>query len=107
MDQTKRTMVKIVFQHGGRTIAVHAKRARGLMVRFAALHNIQEIEGLKAFDLEGYSYQPEQSTYDDMGGAKSILDKSSTSETNNKAKKKKLQQPTLVFDRPGTWKKPK
>ena len=107
MDQTKRTMVKIVFQHGGRTIAVHAKRARGLMVRFAALHNIQEIEGLKAFDLEGYSYQPEQSTYDDMGGAKSILDKSSTSETNTKAKKKKLQQPTLVFDRPGTWKKPK
>lgn len=43
---------------GGRykVIPFHAKRARGLMTRFAALHKLTEPEGLKAFDLEGYAY---------------------------------------------------
>ncbi|QLI81048.1 peroxide stress protein YaaA [Chitinibacter fontanus] len=35
-------------------ISFYAKRARGLMVRYAALHNIRQAEQLKAFDLEGY-----------------------------------------------------
>ena len=108
IDHNQRTMVKIVFQHGGRTIAVHAKRARGLMVRYAVLHNITSVEGLKAFAFKGYSYNPDQSTYDTMGGVKGILgQKSESSPTDTKAKKKKTQHPTLVFDCLGAWKKPK
>ncbi|TJZ79063.1 peroxide stress protein YaaA [Chitiniphilus eburneus] len=37
-------------------ISFHAKRARGLMVRYAALHGITDPEALKAFDLEDYAY---------------------------------------------------
>jgi cytoplasmic iron level regulating protein YaaA (DUF328/UPF0246 family) len=39
-----------------KVISFHAKRARGLMTRFAALHAIREPEGLKAFNLEGYAF---------------------------------------------------
>lgn len=106
MDKN-RIMVKIVFKHGGRTIAVHAKRARGLMVRYATLNNIKTIDGLKAFDSEGYSYQPDQSTFDDMGGAANLLEKEEISESERKRKRKKVEHPTLVFDRLGTWKKSK
>jgi len=102
-----RIMVKIVFKHGGRTIAVHAKRARGLMVRYATLNNIETIDDFKCFDSEGYSYQPDQSNFDDMGGAESLLKKEEISESERKTKKKKVEHPTLVFDRPGTWKKSK
>jgi len=112
-----RTMVKIVFRHGGRTIAVHAKRARGLMVRYATLNAIEIVDDLKAFDLEGYSYQPDQSTYDDMGGAKCFLGTTITTTTANKneeqkdttkgKRKKRKEPPTLVFDRPATYKRPK
>jgi len=35
-------------------ISFYAKKARGLMVRFAADHNIQDVEELKAFDYHGY-----------------------------------------------------
>ncbi|GLS04172.1 UPF0246 protein [Chitiniphilus shinanonensis] len=38
-------------------ISFHAKRARGLMVRYAAQHAITDPEQLKEFDLEGYAYQ--------------------------------------------------
>lgn len=37
-------------------ISFYAKRARGLMVRYAAEHNISEAEQLKSFDYEGYRY---------------------------------------------------
>jgi cytoplasmic iron level regulating protein YaaA (DUF328/UPF0246 family) len=40
-----------------KVISFHAKRARGLMTRFAALHAIRGPEGLKAFDLEGYAFE--------------------------------------------------
>jgi len=116
-------MVKIVFRHGGRTIAVHAKRARGLMVRYAALNAIESVDDLKAFDSEGYSYQPESSTYDAKGGSKGLLllananatgeaamkeeNTSGAKPKTNKKKAKKEEPLTLVFDRPGTWKKPK
>ncbi len=35
-------------------ISFYAKRARGLMVRYAALHGIDRPEGLRDFDLDGY-----------------------------------------------------
>ena len=37
-------------------ISFYAKRARGLMVRYAAEHNITNPEMLKNFDYEGYAY---------------------------------------------------
>lgn len=37
-------------------ISFYAKRARGLMVKYAAERQIQQAEDLKQFDLEGYQY---------------------------------------------------
>jgi cytoplasmic iron level regulating protein YaaA (DUF328/UPF0246 family) len=37
-------------------ISFHAKRARGLMARFAATHALKKPEQLKAFDAEGYAF---------------------------------------------------
>ncbi|MDW5417209.1 peroxide stress protein YaaA [Iodobacter sp. CM08] len=39
-------------------ISFYAKRARGLMVRWAASHNINQAEYLKAFNSEGYQFTP-------------------------------------------------
>lgn len=42
-------------------ISFYAKRARGLMTRYAVLNRLTEPEGLKAFDLDGYAHAPEVS----------------------------------------------
>lgn len=49
---------------GGRfkIISFHAKRARGLMARFAAVEGIADAERLKEFNIEGYAFAPQQST---------------------------------------------
>lgn len=39
-----------------KVISFYAKRARGLMVRYAAEHNIENAEQLKKFDCEGYAF---------------------------------------------------
>ena len=44
-----------------RNIAIFAKRARGLMARFAIEHRIDAAEHLKAFDVEGYRFDPHAS----------------------------------------------
>jgi hypothetical protein len=41
---------------GYKIISFHAKRARGLMARYAALHRIADPERLKRFDDEGYAF---------------------------------------------------
>jgi cytoplasmic iron level regulating protein YaaA (DUF328/UPF0246 family) len=48
---------------GGRykIISFHAKRARGLMARYAVRHRIDEPEALKGFDSEGYRFDPKAS----------------------------------------------
>lgn len=43
-------------------ISFYAKRARGLMARYAALKNISQPEKLKAFDLDGYAFAEDAST---------------------------------------------
>jgi hypothetical protein len=43
-------------------ISFHAKRARGLMARFAAENRIADPEGLKAFDIEDYAFDEEASS---------------------------------------------
>ncbi|MGF6148512.1 Protein of uncharacterised function (DUF328) [Kingella potus] len=45
-----------------KTISFHAKRARGLMVRYAAEHRAAVPEQLKHFDSEGYAYNDAAST---------------------------------------------
>ena len=37
-------------------ISFYAKRARGMLARYAAEHGITEPERLKAFDVDGYGY---------------------------------------------------
>lgn len=41
-----------------KVVSFSAKRARGLMVRFAVEHQVNRVEQLKAFDAEGYGYVP-------------------------------------------------
>ena len=48
---------------GGRykIISFHAKRARGLMARYAVENRIDEPEALKSFDSEGYRFDAKAS----------------------------------------------
>lgn len=56
----KARVIECVFEDfkGGKykIISFHAKRARGLMARFAATHAVVLPEQLKAFDSEGYAF---------------------------------------------------
>ncbi|MDP3650588.1 MAG: peroxide stress protein YaaA [Rhodoferax sp.] len=62
----KARVVECVFQEykGGqyKIISFMAKRARGLMARFAATHQLVQPEQLRAFDAEGYAWDAGQST---------------------------------------------
>ena len=64
----KAPVVECVFEdyQGGayKVISFHAKRARGLMARYAIEHRITTPEGLKHFDSEGYAHAPEVSGLD-------------------------------------------
>lgn len=59
-------MVHIIFQqlHKGRlrTIPIHAKRARGMMIDFAITRQIDEAADLQEFDVDGYSFSREGSS---------------------------------------------
>lgn len=62
----KGRMMTPVFQEmrqgGAKVIGLYAKKARGLMTRFAAENGITAVEGLKAFDVDGYAFHKEVST---------------------------------------------
>jgi uncharacterized protein len=64
----KARVVECVFQEGKggqyKIISFMAKRARGLMARYAATHRLVQPEQLRAFDLEGYAWSAAQSTPD-------------------------------------------
>ncbi|MBR7621166.1 peroxide stress protein YaaA [Phenylobacterium sp. 20VBR1] len=45
-----------------KVISFYAKKARGLMARYAVDHRIQSASDLKAFDSEGYRFQPQASS---------------------------------------------
>ena len=66
----KARVVQCVFQDGKqgvfKVVSFHAKRARGLMARYAIEHRVTKPEGLKKFDSEGYMYTPELSTEDKL-----------------------------------------
>ena len=46
-------------------ISFYAKKARGLMARYAADHQIENAEDLKFFNTEGYQFNPEMSSEND------------------------------------------
>ncbi|NJN23777.1 MAG: peroxide stress protein YaaA [Acaryochloridaceae cyanobacterium RL_2_7] len=48
-----------------KVVAIHAKRARGLMVDYGVRNRIQTVEALKGFDLEGYVFREDLSTESD------------------------------------------
>jgi len=45
-----------------RILSVYAKKARGLMARYMMDNQIETVDDLKGFNVDGYSYQPEQSS---------------------------------------------
>jgi cytoplasmic iron level regulating protein YaaA (DUF328/UPF0246 family) len=66
----KARVVQCVFQDwkngAWKVISFHAKRARGLMARYAILHKVSKPEGLQGFDLEGYAYDAAASSADKL-----------------------------------------
>ena len=65
LKKLKGNVITPVFkEHKGNmlsTIAIYAKRARGLMTRFAIKNRLEKVEHLKTFAEEGYVFSPEQS----------------------------------------------
>jgi cytoplasmic iron level regulating protein YaaA (DUF328/UPF0246 family) len=43
---------------GYKIISFHAKRARGLMARYAITHRVATPHKLEGFDLDGYAFAP-------------------------------------------------
>ncbi|PHV10283.1 peroxide stress protein YaaA [Chitinimonas sp. BJB300] len=68
--QLKGRLVDCVFEDNKngqyKVISFYAKRARGLMVRYAMLNQIDRMEDLKNFDLEGYRFASAESTSDKL-----------------------------------------
>ncbi|MGE5946970.1 MAG: peroxide stress protein YaaA [Betaproteobacteria bacterium] len=64
----KGRLIQPVFEDwkGGtyKIVSFYAKRARGLMTRHAVLNRLDDPEGLKAFDADGYAFVPEASDED-------------------------------------------
>jgi len=62
----KARVIECVFEDykGGKykIISFFAKRARGLMARYATLNQVNHPDGLRAFDLDGYAYAAEASS---------------------------------------------
>ena len=69
--------IKIIFYEDSKIVSVHAKRARGLMVRYISELKATALEQVQEFNVEGYTYVHEKSTDD-----------------------------TLVFNRPKNYRKP-
>lgn len=46
-------------------ISFYAKKARGMMMRYAAVNQVEQVEDLKYFDYDGYQFAPELSSEKD------------------------------------------
>lgn len=66
----KARVVQCVFQDwksgAWKVVSFHAKRARGLMARYAIEHKVGTPEGLKGFDSEGYAFDEAASSADKL-----------------------------------------
>ena len=69
-DVLKYPVVQCVFKEerdgAYKIISFSAKRARGLMCRYVIENGIDDLEGLKQFNLEGYSYDEASSSEDSL-----------------------------------------
>jgi Peroxide stress protein YaaA len=54
--------IKILFYEDSKIVSVHAKRARGLMVRYLSELKATALEQVQEFNVEGYTYVHEKST---------------------------------------------
>jgi cytoplasmic iron level regulating protein YaaA (DUF328/UPF0246 family) len=74
----KARVVECVFEDfkGGqyKIISFYAKRARGLMARFAITHGLNLPEQLKGFDLDGYAFAPASSSADRLVFRRQLAD---------------------------------
>ncbi|MBK9392407.1 MAG: peroxide stress protein YaaA [Uliginosibacterium sp.] len=72
-------VVTPVFEDGKggvyKQISFYAKRARGLMSRYAVSHALTEVEDLKAFDVEGYAFCPAASAGDRWVFRRNLVEK--------------------------------
>ncbi len=59
-------MITPVFQDWSagkyKVVSFHAKKARGLMARYAAVNQVRKVEELKRFDSDGYEYDASASS---------------------------------------------
>lgn len=94
--------IKVIFREQGRVIAVHAKRARGLMVRYLAEHQATTLDQVKAFNLEGYYYYhdaclgPEESNDDDDDDDDTLVFDREKQAAKGRATKKKVTTTTTT-----------
>lgn len=69
-DKIKGNIINIAFKEdrGGtlKFISFNAKKARGTMARYIIQERIHTVDGLKGFDLDGYTYADELSTEQDL-----------------------------------------
>ena len=56
--------VAVDFREGAeaRFVSFHAKQARGMMARWVVEHRVENLDGLRGFDTDGYRYDPEASS---------------------------------------------
>lgn len=85
------TFVKVAFQQEGKVIAIHAKKARGLMVKYISENKLESVEGIQQFDLEGYRFCEDRSdeTTIVFDRSKNWNDGTSTGEDQSTNKKRK------------------
>ena len=74
----KARVVNCVFEDykGGKykIISFHAKRARGLMLRYAIENKLTSVDALEGFDAESYSFESEASTPDRLVFRRRLVD---------------------------------
>ena len=67
-ERTGLRVIHVDFKEGNgdsyRMVSFFAKKARGMMARFAAEHQVTDVEQMKAFDTEGYLFRKEMSSDD-------------------------------------------
>lgn len=65
-------VVDCVFLDDGKVKSAYAKRARGLMCRYLLQNRVDSLDGIRKFDLEGYSYSAGASSDDTFVFTRSV-----------------------------------
>ena len=57
-------IIDVDFRDGGKFVSFYAKKARGMMARWLVEHRIDDVEGMKGFDTDGYAFDASASEPD-------------------------------------------